>query len=218
MGVIKLEPHCHTWPGSSCAGVTVDEALRAMKKHDYDAIVLTNHYTYYDDLIRPCDEIYEKLVDDYTRMKHLANDFGMHVFFGVEVRFYFSRNDYLIYGITPDELYDMGQIYAMTLEEFYTIKPNHVLIYQAHPFRSYLKRANPNHLDGVEVFNGHPQHQNNNDLALEWANKYNLLKISGSDFHDKGGAVHGGMLLKNLPQNERELVQELKKSETKCII
>lgn len=33
-----------------------------------------------------------------------------------------------------------------------------MLFYQAHPFRNSMKITNPELLDGIEVYNGHPGH------------------------------------------------------------
>jgi hypothetical protein len=43
------------------------------------------------------------------------------------------------------------------------------LVFQAHPFRPYILRCNPNYIDGVEIYNAKPRKLN--DKAYEWAKR-----------------------------------------------
>ncbi|MDD4493426.1 MAG: PHP-associated domain-containing protein, partial [Eubacteriales bacterium] len=89
---------------------------------------------------------------------------------------------------------------------------NNLLIYQAHPFRLGMKRAHPKFLDGVEVDNGNPRHNSKNELALEFARQNGLLMSSGSDFHRLEDIGTGGIILPEIPEDSRELVEMMRNS------
>ena len=59
---------------------------------------------------------------------------------------------------------------------------------QAHPFRDGMEEVDPKLLDGIEIFNMHPEHRSRNALANIYAkkNKMNIV-IAGSDFHSLRG-------------------------------
>ena len=208
--MIKIETHCHTSPASNCAKVNVRDTLTTLKEHGYDGVCITNHYTYYDCIPRSNRMIFERVLADYEEARNIAPEIGIKVFFGAELRFYENANDYLLYGLTPRELFDLGSVYELDPERFYKIKPKHAVFYQAHPFRINMFRADPRFLDGVEVYNGHPGHESSNELALKWAKENNKLMISGSDFHQTVAAGAAGIYVEKMPENERELAHMLK--------
>ena len=51
----------------------------------------------------------------------------------------------------------------------------------------------PCFLDGVEVFNGHKGHDSRNEIAYEWAKRFNLIKTSGTDFHYIDTPINAGI-------------------------
>ena len=206
--MIKIEMHCHSAPASRCGKIGVDVIVPELKRCGYDAVVLTNHYFNVD--TRSPEEIFGQMVCDYEDMKCLGDEIGLKVFFGTELRFAGSSNDYLLYGMTPNELRDMGPIYELDPERFLAQKPEHVLIYQAHPFRKNMTRTPAEFLDGIEIYNGHPGHESQNDLALARAREFGMLVMSGSDTHFEEGIARGGVYLPSMPKNERELAQMLR--------
>ena len=204
--MIKLETHCHSKPSSRCGRITVDIILPQLKAKGYDAVVLTNHY--YGDDARTPQQIFDEMVRDYEDMKRLGVQHGVKVFFGAELRYVCDgANDYLLYGMTPQELLEMGDIYYQGPKDFYRTKPEYVIVYQAHPFRDKMTRADPEFLDGIEVYNGHPNHDARNHLALEWARKHGKHKLSGSDTHFEEGIGRGGVFLPRMPEDERDLAR-----------
>ena len=54
----------------------------------------------------------------------------------------------------------------------------------------------PGFLDGVEVFNGNPRHNSQNQLALMYATQHKLLQCGGSDAHQTEDIGRGGLLTK----------------------
>ena len=85
-----------------------------------------------------------------------------------------------------------------------------LLFYQAHPFRNGMSVVNPQLLDGIETYNGHPRHESRNDIAMAWAEKYGLQQISGSDFHDPDGYALGGILTRERIRSQKDLLKALR--------
>jgi hypothetical protein len=65
-------------------------------------------------------------------------------------------------------------------------------------------------LDGLEVYNGNPRHNSQNDKAFAYAKKHELKMISGSDFHEYEDLALGGIVSEKLPVNIIELCDLLK--------
>ena len=91
------------------------------------------------------------------------------------------------------------------------------LFLQAHPFRKLITRANPEYLDGVEVFNGKATKEAN-ELSEKWANEINAkIKTSGSDCHRKTGVALGGIITTEPIKTNDDLVRILKSGEYRLI-
>ena len=67
------------------------------------------------------------------------------------------------------------------------------LLIQAHPFRNNVVISDPTFIDGVEVWNCSVGHASRNDVAEFWANRFSLIKTSGSDLHCDWQIIGGGM-------------------------
>jgi predicted metal-dependent phosphoesterase TrpH len=146
----------------------------------------------------------------YRSAREEGQKIGITVLLGMELRFDENYNDYLVYGFDESFLLDYKELYNMGLKKFKSFaRKNNLLIYQAHPFRSWVTPANPAYLDGVEVFNGNPRHDSNNQLALTFARKNKLKMLSGSDFHQKEDLALGGIVLSEVPSSSSELVHLL---------
>ena len=74
------------------------------------------------------------------------------------------------------------------------VNKNNGILIQAHPFRDSMTVTNPKAIDGVEVFNGHMGHDSRNEIAELWAEKYNLIKTSGTDFHYNHVPANAGIV------------------------
>ncbi len=81
---------------------------------------------------------------------------------------------------------------------------------QVHPFRDGCIPVVPYLVDGVEVINRHEVHNNRNDLAMAYAKRYDMLKISGDDLHDPEGRCVAGIEAQWLPRDSMELAQLLR--------
>ena len=99
----------------------------------------------------------------------------------------------------------------MSLRSFAPLaRENGMLVVQAHPFRNGMVVVNPEHLDGMETFNGTPTYDGRNLIADAWAKRYNLLRTSGSDFHNPDQYGTGGILTNAAIRTGEELVAVLK--------
>lgn len=223
----KTEMHLHTAGGSRCARVEPEEIVRIYGECGYDALTVTNHWNRkiaFDYFSGSKSEKTEKYLAGYRAVKELAKD--MRVFFGMELALgndYYSPTNFracelLIYGIVPEEFYDC----AFDLIEFdYAALKKFAsergwLIYQAHPYRERSKRVKSAYLDGLEIYNNNMRHFNRNAKAKARAEKYSLLEVGGSDFHQPED-VGAGVVFDAEIFNERELVRALKNGAYKII-
>ncbi len=212
----KYDTHVHTDETSSCAKVQARDAVRMYKEAGYKGIVITDHYAKRFFEKSPGCSWSEK-IDDFLKGYRIALDegekIGLTVMLGIEIRFTENPNDYLVFGLDEKFLKENKELYYLGLAKFRKfIEGQGVLIYQAHPFRNKMERADPKLLDGVEVFNGHPRHESNNHLALEFAKSNNLKMLSGSDFHQVDDVARGGIFSENEIKSIKDLVNLLSES------
>lgn len=199
MTVLKYDTHVHTSEVSYCAKVSAKETVKMYKDAGYHGIVITDHY---------CDSYFiglgglswnEKIdcyLEGYNIASNAGKKLGLKVILGMEIRFLENANDYLVYGIDEKFLRNNKELYKLSLKEFRGLtKGENILIFQAHPFRPKMITAPVELLDGIEVYNGNPRHNSNNDLAYEYALKNRLRMLSGSDFHRGEGLATGGIIV-----------------------
>ena len=184
---MKIERHAHSIGFSRCGYLKPEELVSLYSGKQYDVLVLTNHFNrianqFYTD--QGGKDFHKDYHDCIRYTRKIAAKKGLLVLGGYELRFDENANDYLCYGMTEEFCSDLEWMYTQTAESFgAAARENHFLFYQAHPFRTGLTVVQPDHLYGIEVQNTHPRHDNRNDIALAWAEKYNLRKIAGSDCH-----------------------------------
>jgi hypothetical protein len=213
---MKFEMHAHTKENDICVNMTADKIVEAYKGAGYDGIVITNHFfglslEWYKDELAGSGQrgIIDYYLKGYKVAKAAGDAIGMIVLMGLELRFDGTINDYLVYGLDEDFLYDAPLLNTLTLDSFLEILPVGAVVYQAHPFRNNMSITDPKKLYGIEVFNGGTS-GDRNDFAMAWADKYNLKKISGSDFHAIEHLARGGVIFENAIANTDDLVKELK--------
>ena len=208
----KYELHCHTKMVSQCGQVPPKEIVKLYKEKGYSGIVITEHYS---PLTFGINSYYkpERLVDFYISSyeemkKNETEDFT--VLFGMELRHYATGADYLIYGIEPEWLRQQGNLMRLWEKEAYKLMHGAgFLVFQAHPYRSYILRCNPKYIDGIEVFNGKCDEKTNHK-ALQWAIKTGKLMSSGSDFHSPEQLAKGGIITEEPIKSNADLVRILK--------
>ncbi len=211
--MFKTELHCHSLDISECARVNTSDIIEKFTASGYSTLVLSNHFNYgtmkFNKATNWADFI-DKFVGAYEKLKRDAEG-RLNILLGAELRFNENINDYLLFGITKEFLLAHPEIFDLNPEKLYPIlKENGILIVQAHPFRNGMTVIRPTFLDGVEAFNGHTGHDSRNEIANAWADKYNLIKTSGTDFHYKDVPANAGILTKMEITSMPQLVDILK--------
>ena len=207
----KTELHCHTLPVSGCSHIYPEEMVQLYKKLGVDTIVLTNHYHPEIATRFTKEEAAERYLKAFHDLKEAADAEGVAAIFGMEVRFAANFNDYLVYGLTEEDVLPIFDYLPKDLESFHKeFKRENNLIFQAHPFRDGMELADPKYLDGIEAFNMYPRANSRVSLARAYAQEKGLQIIGGSDCHVQG---HEGCILlrtKNRIETSADLVAALK--------
>lgn len=211
--MFKTELHCHSLAISQCARVNNNDIIEAFTKAGYSTLVLANHLTSFTAQHHCGDDweaFVEKFVGAYEDLKKDACG-KLNILLGAELRFDENSNDYLLFGITKSFLLEHPEIFSLNPEKFHKLaQENGILLIQAHPFRNGMTVIRPNFLDGVEVFNGHFGHDSRNEIADAWADKFGLIKTSGTDYHYVTSPANGGILTNEEITSMPQLVEILK--------
>ncbi len=209
----KYELHCHTKETSLCGQIPAAEIVKMYKEQGYNGIVITDHYspmTFKPSRVwRPQTDMDFYLSGYKEALKYADENFT--VLLGMEIRYYATANDYLVYGVTEEFLRNSGNLMKLYPKKFYKLaKENNMLVLQAHPFRKMMIRINPKHLDGTEVFNGKANLEANKKSA-EWAEENNMaVRVSGSDFHRPSNLAKGGIITNEPIRTNDELLKILR--------
>lgn len=214
MNSLKYDTHVHTSEISRCGKVDAKTLVHLYKKAGYHGIVITDHYTreYFDNLsYNSWNEKINEYLRGYVAAFEEGEKIGLKVLLGMELRFEENDNDYLVYGFNSEFLFKNPMLYKMNIKSFKkSIENTPILVYQAHPFRITVTPANAEYLHGIEIYNGNPRHNSNNEKALDYATKYNLKMLSGSDFHQIQDIARGGIIVSEAPANSLEFAELLR--------
>jgi len=204
----KIDPHVHTAEVSLCGHLSAEDVAHRYHKLDYDGIVITDHL--HEEYISSlgCRDNWHSCVkhflQGYENAKAAGAHIGLKVILGAELRFLINDNDYLLYGINEDFLYNTPYLHRLDHKEFFTRFGNEILIIQAHPFR-HDNEILAEYLHGVEVFNGNPRHDNRNERAVKLCKENpNMYPFYGSDAHQNGDEGRGYMLFNEAVANAHQ--------------
>ena len=179
----RIELHAHTSPASSCGRATPEEVIRAYHKIGFDGIAIENHFIFQSD----CDKAsyIDRFLDDFYRADACGKELGIKVYLGAEIRFTENVNDYLVFGVNRELLELIYDLLPYGLENFRKeLKMPDSLLIQAHPRRDNMTEVDLSLLDGVEIFNMHPNHNSRNGLTGVAVEKAGVnIVTAGSDFH-----------------------------------
>lgn len=209
----KIETHAHTNPVSRCSILKPDELVRIYKENGYDAVTVTNHYVAADCMRMSKDDYTKAFLSDYYAAKNEGEKLGIKVILGAELNFTTAPNDYLVYGIDEDDLYQIYDLMSGDYSDFYSgfAGKGDRLFIQAHPFRDRMADTDFDYLDGFEVFNMHINHNSRVAKAEKTiASHPELIGTCGSDAHEPPSCANGGILAKTLPENSKQLARLLK--------
>lgn len=202
----RIEMHAHTKPTSSCSDITPEELINTYQANGYDAVCLTNHF--YEN-----NQTVEDYISAYRKTKALGEKAGLTVLLGMEIRFARENvNDYLVYGITEEDVSRAATYLTGTIEEFYCgFKNERNVILQAHPFRNNMTPVDPALLDGIEAFNLHPNHNSRIGIAGRFIRENpDRIAICGTDFHHLGMEALCALTTSEVPENSEALATILK--------
>lgn len=202
----RIELHAHTSPASPCGDLLPKDVIKTYKSQGVDAIVITNHFVS-SFLAKDKQEAIDAYYQDYLDALLAGKELGVTVYLGAELRFEKeSPNDFLLFGVDKQILSDAYDFLDLTLEDFRKGLPlNDSLLIQAHPFRKNCAPVSKSLVDGFEMVNTHPGHNNRNCFAADYAG--NLIKTCGSDFHhpNLNHEAMGLLRTKLIPKNSFEL-------------
>lgn len=220
----KYDLHIHTSECDKYACVCGADIVKYYKDAGYDGIVITDHYEsrildWMKEEIGSSDkqDIINRYLRGYYSALNEAEKIGFTVLCGAEVRFETNINDYLIYGLNEQDFYQLPFLNKLqNIEELLSVLPQDALIVQAHPFRDKMTVCNPNKLFGIEGYNGGTE-KFRNEMAKMFANHYNKIITSGSDFHEISHLAKGGIATNKKINSHTDLVNILKDGEYKII-
>lgn len=219
------ELHFHTKETSFCGTISALDSVAEYKAQGYDAIVVTDHFArnYFADYYSGAlswKEATDNWLLGYRTAKEAGEKQGIKVFLGCELSFdHYVDNDYLVYGLTEDLLYNYPELWKLSEKQFKAFAEEHGLFFaQAHPFRGWCKLCPAEHLHGIEVFNAHPRHDSSNHKAIEvWFNT-DLIPICGTDYHDAGAACGCGIRFKKEASCAKDIAAMLFAREYELVI
>ena len=209
----KTELHCHSKDASGCSHESVEGICEKYGRYGYTTICLTNHFTPTGDYLNP--EEWAAKIDRkyaaYEKLKACAGDW-FHILMGLEFRFAQNSNDYLVFGFDRNWLIKhTGTLLRDGIRAFTDIaRADGILTIQAHPFRFGMVATNPDYVDGIEIYNGHPGHNSNNDIAEAWGRKYGKILTAGTDHHNPDHMPDGGIRTDFPITSEKQLVETLR--------
>jgi hypothetical protein len=209
--MFKYETHLHTYPVSRCAQVGVKATLDFYKVLGYQGVFITNHFL--DGNINidsevPYEEKIEFYFSDFEEGKTYGKEIGLDVFCGVEMSY--KGTDFLVFGLDKKWWLAHPEIMLMKKsDQLPVIAENGALVIQAHPFRNGMFVKQPGIVDGIEVYNGHGNHDSRNDIANMWAEKFGFRKLSGSDFHGVLTMEPGGVYFEDEINDSKDVAKAL---------
>lgn len=225
--LFKYEMHMHTSESSACGHSTIEEMITRYKADGYSGAVLTNHFYHGNTCIDrhlPWNDFVREYSRPYFEGQRLAKELDFDLLFGIEEHLGGGK-EFLVYGITPDFLYDKEQlikssstdsVYRMDLLPVWAdeVKKAGGIMCLAHPFRNrgYIKEPDylPNleFFDAVEVYNLCNTDEDN-QKAAEFFGGSDKILIAGSDLHNTGFEAASGIAFTTRVRDEKSLKTEL---------
>lgn len=215
----KIELHTHTSPGSKSSNIPARKMINMYADRGFSAVTITNHFKLEEkEPNETVKEYTDRFLADYYDACDEGKKRGVNILLGAEFTFADGDDDFLVFGITPDDLYNIENIDTKTAKGFYKeFRNDRNVIIQAHPFRdegSYREGCS----DGIEVYNMNTDSNQYPALAAKLASEKQLIKTIGSDTHDETQLGHCATLTKRIPKDSVELATIIKWSEYVCQI
>lgn len=181
----KTELHAHTNPISPCGKLTPERVVEVHAASGCHSLVIANHLGPNQYKGRTESELCRDFLADYERAVAASRGLDVDVIFAVEIHFFGTTNDYLVFGVCPDDMARLVSYVPKDIRTFYTeFKNERNVIIHAHPFRDKMEPVPLGYVDGIEAFNLHAAHNSRVGMAARFAREHDLLVTGGSDFHD----------------------------------
>ena len=185
--MFKTETHIHTAESSACGKLSAEELVKRYYEAGYQTLFVSDHFqkrTFAALGDFSWDEKVEHFLKGYRIAKLAGEKLGMHILLSAEIQFNNTHNDYLLYGFNEIFKKTIPNVLDMSMESFYPYAKKHgVTVIQAHPCRDNKCTPTPECVDGFEVYNSNPRHENFTDKVLELAKEYHKPITAGSDTH-----------------------------------
>ncbi len=205
------ELHAHSKPVSGCGKFFAEEVVGTYLDTPANTLTLTNHLSENHLVNRSSDELAEFYLSDYFKAQEAARGTSLNVALGVEIRFAGTVNDYLVYGICPDDIPKLIHYVPTDIQTFYReFKNSKNVILHAHPFRTKAEPTPIGSVDGIETFNTHPGHNSRIALACRLAKQYDLTVSGGSDYHEEGRHATCLMRTKELLRDSYDVAEAIR--------
>lgn len=197
----KIETHLHTKPVSTCSFLTPTEMIGLYADAGYNTVFVSDHLDpgYFAALCP--DGSWERYIglffDAYGEAKAAGETHGMTVLFSPEISL--GRDHFLLYGADREKLLARPRLFDASPEELYAYaKSFGGYVVQAHPYRDGICVPHPDAVDGFEVVNANPRHENFDERAIALAREHGKWMTAGSDAH-RPGDVAGAAVLAETP-------------------
>lgn len=212
---MKIELHAHTSQGSGCARMPAEELIGRCKGAGYETVVITDHFLGLHGGENSRAARIERWLSGWRAAKAAGDRLGISVLLGAELTFPDMDEDILVFGMKEEYAEEILTILDRSagIEALYAaVHQKGMLAVQAHPFRPGLRTFDCRYLDGVEVYNGNPNINSRNDLALEYALRCgpSFLRTSGSDAHSTVELARGGVISPKPIRTNEELLEFLR--------
>ncbi|MDR3085528.1 MAG: PHP domain-containing protein [Christensenellaceae bacterium] len=215
-----IETHAHASEVSPCSHLPGASLAQEIKSRGYDALIVTDHYTPEWFAGSQSGPRFQKRLREFFAGYRAAREEGkgldLIVLPALELRVAAGPEDFLVYGLEPEELEVLGCLAFLSAGEARRrVKDAGGLFLQAHPFRG--ARCMPAELlDGVETLNGNPNHDSRNDRALRFAEENGLLQSAGSDTHSASGAGIAAMRMDERP-SVKGFARAIREGRAECL-
>lgn len=217
--------HRHFYPCSACSSADLSETVKIMKEQGYAGTIVTDHFYHGNTRIDrnlPWRDFIAAYEREYLDLKEIGEREDFDILFGIEEELKEGKTgsgegkEVLLYGITPQFLYDRPEIKHCSLKALSAmVREAGAIIIQAHPFRDrpYISDPSalldPDLLDGFEILNGSNTSEEN-EKAKEYADKFGKITTSGTDAHKAVFEAVSGIISSSRIRTESELVSVLK--------
>ena len=104
----KIETHFHTKESSPCGYIPAEEGIKTFHNGGYDAVIVTDHFSRSVNGTaegQVWDTVCDNFLSGWRAAKKAGELIGLHVYLGMELRFPYDENDFLVYGF--DESMDL---------------------------------------------------------------------------------------------------------------